>query len=245
MHFTVFAFSPIPDLVTARHNFALHGLADKEVTQVLFHQRKQRTGYSETLNWDQQAIASMSLVQHHDGDTRLIHYALPAQKEKQLLQLFLKAYHQASQLAGTAVFWQAESRQLPLLHFRFMKNSINDDRYWADIQSQQGYVDLCQWLTPTGGETPLLHDMAQRFYYPGMQNNTLETVWQAYLNQDYASISRYSDYQALNTYLLALKVFTLEGKLDTQDADNARQQLYQQLLAQETYADFIAHWEHL
>lgn len=237
MEFTVFAFSPIPDLVTARHNFSLEDLSDKDVAKVLYHQRKQRTGHSEVLTWDQQAIASISFVQHKAGKITYGNYVLGDYQEKELLLHFLQAYAETL----SAVFWQAKAIQLPLLKFRLMKHHLYSEDFAQALKSRDRLLDLCDWFSQDDNGHPSLDDIAQRFSLPGMQQHTIDTVWKAYLQKDSLGISCYSDYQALNTYVLALKAFELEGDVQPDESTQAQQSLREQL--QIKGSTFAAYWD--
>ena len=71
MRFSTFSVSVLPDIETARHNHNLDGLSDKDVGNVLFHQRKQRTGDSEVLPWHQLRIAAITCIDYNQGEVSL------------------------------------------------------------------------------------------------------------------------------------------------------------------------------
>ena len=219
MRFSVFAFSALPDLDTARKNFDLHDLNDKEVAKVLFHQRKQQTGHSETLNWDQLQIASVSLVHHLDGRVSLETCCLPAATEKAMIETFFKAFN----ASGRLIFWGGEDNSSALIDFRCMKRRISDRDYWQKrLSGQLMFDDLREMLAPAGSEVPSMDAFAKRFDYPGMCGMDNDGVWDAYLLEDFEQIARHSDYRALNSYLLALEVLSVRGELSFADADDAR-----------------------
>jgi len=244
MRFTVYAFSPIPDVATARKNFQLEDLSEKQVGKVLYHQRKQRTGHSEALNWDQLQIASVSLVHHSLDYLDMSSHTLGEMPESDLIHRVHNALGRSSQL----VSWNGASDALPLLHFRCMKHRISDAAYWQAIRDgQRVHVDLRETLLPQTAEAPSLASLARRFHYPGMLGEDVDSVWEAYLEGDYEAIARYSDYLALNTYLLALQVFSLRGEMSHADAARARLKLRQYLVdgspTPARYESFLAAWE--
>jgi predicted PolB exonuclease-like 3'-5' exonuclease len=243
MRFTVYAFSTVPDLETARKNFGLHDLSDKDVAKVLFHQRKQHTGHSESLNWDQQMIASVSLVKSSLDYVDMATYSLADSGESNLIDWFYKAMG----MSGRMVSWDGNTRSLPLLHFRCMKHRISNSAWWDGVTSgQQLHVDLRELIAPAGVEAPPLDAMARRFHFPGMLGASEDAVTDAYLANDFAEVTRYSDMQALNTYLLALEVLALRGEMSYADAARARLKLRAYL---ERHADkptpsaFLANWD--
>ena len=242
MLFTVFAFSPIPDVPTARRNFQLQDLSEKEVGKVLYHQRKQKTGHSEALNWDQLRIASVSMVHYSLDYLEMRSLTLGEMDEPGLITRFYNAR------VGTLVSWGGTSEALPLLHFRCMKHRISDATYWQAEKKGEGlHIDLREALLPGAAEAPGIESLARRFHYPGMLGADIDSVWEAYLQKDFAGVARYSDHLALNTYLLALQILALRGEMSYADAARARLKLRDYLInhaaAPARYADFLQAWE--
>lgn len=222
MRFTVFAFSTIPDIETARKNFQLEDLGDKEVAKVLFHQRKQRTGHSEKLNWDQLQIVSVTLATYAVDSVEIDTHTQLELPEPGLIE---KLYA-ALEVSGRLVSWNGNVDALPLLHFRCMKHQLAYPGYWrAARNGRQPHTDLRDRLAPSTTEVPPLDALARRFHYPGMLGQSMDTVWEAFLGDDWREIARFSDYRALNTYLLALDLMTLHGEMTQKDAARARAML--------------------
>jgi len=244
MRFTVFALSPIPDLDTARKNFRLDDLSDKDTAKVLYHQRKQHTGHSEALNWDQLKVAGISLVHYSLDYVEMGTHTLGGMSEADLLHKFYRALGRS----GQVVSWHGGVDALPLLHFRSMKHRISDAAYWQAVREGQSvHRDLRDTLVPSGVEVPSLEAFARRFHYPGMLGASVDRVWDAYLEEDFESIARHCDYQALNTYLLALQVFSLRGEMSYADAARARLKLRDYLEHhaeyRSRYRPFLGAWE--
>lgn len=242
MRFTVYAFSTIPDLETARRNFDLPDLSDKDVAKVLFHQRKQQTGHSEALNWDQLQIASISMVHCSTDGVSLESLGQPEYEEPQMIG----AFFQALERTGHLVSWGGETHWLPLLDFRCMKNGISDNGYWRARNSDpQQHIDIQALMAPAGIEIPPLDGLARRFDYPGMLGVTGDKVWDAHLAGQFDLSTTYSDYQALNAFLLALRVLALRGKLNASDVERAHNQLREHLnvsSASRCHKDFLENW---
>jgi len=243
MRFTVYAFSTIPDLETARRNFNLLDLCDKDVAKVLFHQRKQQTGHSEALNWDQLQIASISMVHCSADEVSLESFGLPEYEEPQMIGAFFEALAKSDQM----VSWGGERRWLPLLDFRCMKQGISDKGYWRTRKSDpEQHIDIQAMIAPAGVEVPPLDGFARRFDYPGMLRMNDDQVWDAYLAGQFSLISANSDYQALNAFLLALRVLALRGELSASDVDRAhielRTLLRDKSVSGSHYNDFLDNW---
>lgn len=245
MRFTVVAIAPIPDIPTARRNFDLDDLSEKDVGRVLFHRRKQATGHSEALTWDQLSIAGVSLVHYSLDYVDMGSHALGRLDEPQLIGKIFNSLANTGQL----VSWEGRNLEQPLLHFRCMKHRIGFAPYWEALrQGQQVHIDLSALLDIAPGTGPDLDGLAQRFHYPGMLGHDADGVWQAHLAGDYEGVRRYSDLRALNTYLLALEVLSLRGDMTHADAARARMKL-RDYLAQEApsrshFQDFIDAWSY-
>lgn len=220
MRFTVIAFTPVPDVETARRNLDLADLSDKDVAKVLHHHRKQATGHSEALTWDQQLIASVTLVQYSLDYVDIGSYSLDRHKEPELIDKVFKALGASGQL----VTWEGNRLERPLLHFRCMKHHVSDTAYWTAIHAneQQVHVDLQSDLFSDSVEMVGLDAFSRRFYYPGMLDSSLDRAWEGCLEKEFAEVRRYSDLRAFNTYLLALKVLGMRGDMTLADASRAR-----------------------
>lgn len=243
MQFTVFAFSPIPDVQTARQNFRLENLSDKDVAKVLYHQRKQKTGHSEALNWDQKRIASVSLVHYSLDYVEMSSFGMHELDEPDLIG---KVY-QALARTGLLVTWGGDKQAMPLLHFRCMQHRISQPAYWqARNAGQEIHIDLQGQFGADPLYDPNMNELASRFGYPGMLGMDEDKVWDAHLANDTDSVLQHSDHLALNTYLLSLELFSLNGRMSYADADRARMKLRDYLEKQGSpkgrFDQFLSAW---
>ncbi len=219
MHFTAFAISPIPDTETARKIHQLDDLDEKSVGKVLFHRRRQQAGTSERLRWNQQTIASLTLIRHSINAVRFESVSVADMEEREMLKNFFSVLSPYSRL----ISWGGNRHALPLIHMRSMKKNVVHPPYW-NTRGEGGdvHLDLAQWLSPTDQDRPTLDEISQQFFYPGLLGRTLDNVWDAYLEGDFKQVRAYSDYRAISTYLLALNVLGTTGELSGSDAVRAR-----------------------
>jgi len=226
MRFSVFALSSVPDTATARQLFGLDDLDDKSVSKVLFHRRKQQTGSSEILRWDQRAIAGLTLIQHSVDTVQLNSMNFATHSEEDMLHAFFKAVpHQ-----GRMVSWDGEDVGVPLLHFRTLKHAISYPAYWQAFSSGVDmHMDICGWLSPPSGDRPTLDETARKLGFPGQLNRTETSVMDAWLRGRHDEVQAYSDIKAINTYLLALRLFTVTGDMTGHDHGQARNRLLDEL----------------
>ena len=226
MRFSVFAISPVPDTQAARHLFGLHDLDEESVSKVLFHHRKQQTGSSEVLRWDQCAIASLTVIQHAGGDVRLDSMSLASDSERDMLDAFYRAARHVSHM----ISWDGARYGLPLIRFRSLRHAVSHPEYWQAVREQRDiHLDLRHWLSPSSDDLPALDETARRLGLPGLLETTEDAVIEAWLDGRDESARAFSELTALNTYLLALQVFAVTGELTGQDQAQVQDQLRAQL----------------
>jgi predicted PolB exonuclease-like 3'-5' exonuclease len=222
MHFAVFAIASVPDVATARRLFALDDLDDKSVAKVLFHQRKQQTGSDESLRWDQRAIAGISLIQHAVDDLQIETLNLPDQDERAMLE----AYCRLAQRNGCMVSWDAARTDLPLIRFRSLMHGLSCPAHrQAPPQGPDLQRVICDWLTPYAADRPGLDETARRLGYPGLLQHRDETLHRAWLQRRHDEFRTHSELAALNSYLLALRLFTTTGEMPADEGGRALERL--------------------
>ncbi|MBT8428563.1 MAG: hypothetical protein KJN79_01490, partial [Gammaproteobacteria bacterium] len=226
MRFSVFALSSVPDTATARQLFRLDDLDEKSVSKVLFHRRKQQAGSSEILRWDQRAIAGLTLIQHSADTMQLQSMSFATHSEEDMLHAFFKAVPQQ----GRMVSWKGDDGGVPLLHFRTLKHAISYPAYWQRVSSGEDiHMDICGWLSPPLGDRPTLDETSRKLGFPGLLNRTESSVMDAWLQGRHDEVQAYSDIKALNTYLLAMRLFTVTGDMTNHDHGQAKNRLLDEL----------------
>ncbi len=241
MRFSVFAISSVPDMQAARHLFGLHDLDEQSVSKVLLHHRKQQTGSSEVLRWDQCAIGSLTLIQHAGGDVRLDSMSLASANERDMLDAFYRAARHVSHM----ISWDGARYGLPLIHFRSLRHAVSYPEYWQAVREQRDiHLDLLHWLSPSTDDMPALDETARRLGLPGLLGTTEDAVTEAWLDGRHESAQVFSELSALNTYLLALRVFGATGELAGQDQAQIQDQLRAQLSGGKAQhrVDFLSAW---
>lgn len=240
MQFTAIGVAALPDIVTARGNFSLQDLSDEDVAKVLFHRRKQ-CGSGDTLGWDQLAFGAVSLVVISTDNAHIETLTLNDRPEHRLLDAIFHALQDSPPL----VTWGGTSSLLPLLQFRCLKHRRSAGGYWAAVeQGHRPHIDLQQeLLAGTHAETPSLDDLAQRLGLPGMLGRSDGTLWDRWLKGEHQALAEYSDYQAINTALLAPEIFHLKGGCSLAELE-AMQEMLTNVLAHtqpvERYRELLA-----
>ena len=241
MQFTVFALASVPDTDTTRQLFELHDLDDKSVSKVMFHRRKQQTGSSEILRWDQRAIASLTLIHHFPDRLAVDSMSLDSHSEQEMLQ----AFFDSALAQGPLLSWGGEALGLPLMHFRALKHMLPAPAYWQALNAgEQPHLDIRTWMSPDRSDLPELNAMSRKVGYPGLLGRTEDDVMDDWLSQRLDSALAFSDLSALNAYLLALRLFTVTGELGRDEHQQAQGRLHDHLQDQdaEHLTAFRAAW---
>jgi hypothetical protein len=241
MRFSVFALSSVPDTATTRHLFDLDDLDDKSVSKVLFHRRKQQTGSSEVLRWDQRAIASLTLIQHSVDNVHMESMSLSTHSEEDMLHAFFKAILRE----GRMVSWGGQQDGIPLIHFRALKHEVSYPAYWQSLKTRgEIHLDIRGWLSPPTGDLPGLDETARKLGFPGLLNKTENDVLDAWLKGRHDEVQAFSDMTALNTYLLALRLFSVTGEMTRHDHLRVKGRLRDELATRggEQLKKFFSAW---
>lgn len=237
MRFTAVGFSPLPDIETARHDLGLHDLSEKDVAKVLFHRRKQ-AGQGEQLGWEHSLLSVVSLIRMDERDVRIETLTLAEAGESAIIKEVLRAVKAASPL----VTWHPGF--MPLLQFRCLKHRRSAADYWMRLEDGLSpHVDLRTAFGTDG--TPSLDAMARSLRLPGMLGMQETQLWDRYLADDQLALASHADYQALNTALIGLEIFHLQGRISLNDLE-ARLEFLNELLnsppLEERFRAFCTHW---
>ncbi|MGB5614128.1 MAG: hypothetical protein WBM67_15895 [Sedimenticolaceae bacterium] len=241
MRFSVFALSSVPDTATTRQLFDLDDLDDKSVSKVLFHRRKQQTGSSEVLRWDQRAIASLTLIQHSVQNVNIESMNLSTHSEAEMLHAFFSAILRD----GRMVSWGGAEGGIPLVHFRALMHTVSCPAYWQSLKTRgEVHLDIRGWLSPPTGDSPGLDETARKLGFPGLGGRTENDVLDAWLKGRHDEVQAFSDVSALNTYLLALRLFSVTGELTRHDNVRVKDRLRDELTCRKDahLAEFLSGW---
>ena len=240
MRFAVFSIATAPDIESARRVHQLPSLDDVSVAKVLFHRRKQESG-GETLRWDQRAVAGITVVHHSIDSLQIQTLSSATASEPEMLQ----AYYAAELRNGRMVSWNGGQSDQALMRFRTLLHEVTFPAYWQALsESGDPHLDLCDWFAATGHERPGLDETARRLGYPGLAGLSEEALTEDWLNGDRSAVGAFTELAALNTYLLALRVFVVTGEISRHDSARVALRLREELRRQpgEHLARFMAAW---
>ncbi len=237
MRFCALALATVPDVHTARRTMDLHDLDDKSVAKVLFHRRKQQTGAGEQLRWDQQMIAALTVISYGPHGVDILAQDLSTHDEPTML----RTCRAATTAVDRTVSWGGRRFSLPLLRFR----SLLHDQPMAVDDNAGAHLDLESYLSPATDDRPKLDTTALKLGLPGLLGHRGDQLVDAWLAGRLADLRAYGVLRALNTFLLALRVFRARGDIDDAARESAARSLRAALSASPSAhdADFLANWE--
>ena len=99
-------------------------------------------------------------------------------------------------------------------------------------------------MCDSGTDRPTLDGIARKLGFPGMLNRSEQTAMDAWLLGAQDEVQAFSDISALNSYLLALRLFAVRGEISDQESAAALKQLKELLAAAAPayFSEFVSAW---
>lgn len=229
MNVLVFDIETIPDIEGGQRIFDLEGLDDKSTAKAMAHLQQQKTG-SDFLPLYLQKIVAISIVYRGMGDdmgnmVTVRSLGNTNSSESDLLNLF---FQEIAERTPTLVSWNGSAFDLPVIHYRTLRNNISAQGYWEKGDNnpsfkQNNYLsryherhtDLKDVLASfnCGATAPLDH-MSTLLGFPGKNGMDGSQVWGEYQSGNLEGIRNYCETDALNTYLVYLKYQLMRGEIN-------------------------------
>ncbi|MEH6455764.1 MAG: 3'-5' exonuclease [Cocleimonas sp.] len=232
MNVLVFNIETIPDIDGGQRINNLQGLDDKSTAKALFHLRKQQSGSSE-LPLYLQRIASISVVYRGMGDDMNHEVSVRSLGDKksteaELLTLF---FAEIKQRTPTLVSWNGSSFDLPVIHYRALKNNVSATSYWEKGNNDNDFrddnylsryhdrhTDLMDVLSSYNESLGApLNDIALMLGFPGKQTMDSSQIWKHYLQGSIDAIRNYGEIGVLNNYLVYLRFQLIRGEINLEE----------------------------
>lgn len=265
MNVLVFDIETIPDIESGHAIFDLQGLDDASTVKAMRHIHQQKTG-TDFLPLHLHKIIAISIVYRGMGDDMGNMVTVKSlgdtqSSEADLLRLF---FIEIEERTPTLISWNGSGFDLPVIHYRALKNSISAPAYWdtgannsafcddsADnylSQQSQRHTDLKDVLASYNhnASAPLDH-IAKLLGFPGKMGMDGSQVWDEYQAGKLVEIRNYCETDVLNTYLVYLRYQLMRSEINQDELekefnllrevlDNEGQQSRPHLL------DFSKHW---
>lgn len=252
----VFDIETIPDLDAGRRIYNLQGLSDDDTAKAMFHIRNQETGGSEFMRHHLHQIVAISVVFKSNDSVKVWSLGNEDSDEKEILQRFFDGI---DRYTPTLVSWNGSGFDLPVIHYRALKQGISAHRYWemgADDQSfkwnnyisryHMRHIDLMDLLA---GYQPRaaapLDQIATMLGFPGKMGMDGSKVFDAWMDGEITAIRDYCETDVLNTYLVYLRFELMRGNLTESAYENECRLLAHMLGESEKphLQEFLQHWQ--
>ena len=254
MNILVFNIETIPDIDSGQRVFDLQGLDQKSTSKALHHLHKQQTGKS-TLPLYLQKIVAISIIYRGMGDdmdreVSVESLGSKSSSEAELLRLWVEKIEERSPVL---VSWNGSSYDLPVVHYRLLKNQISAPKYWENSDNNylsryhEKHTDLMDVLASyrASAQAPL-DGVAKLLGFPG--NVTLDSaeMWDYYQARNLSGIRQHGEVDALNIYLVYLRYQFMRGEIDQSSLDDEYTLLREALKqsGREHLLQFSKDWAH-
>ena len=254
MHCFSFDIETIPDVEFGRRFWDLDGLSDDDVATAMLFKRQQAVG-NEFLPLHQHRIVAIS-VTYRTADTFKV-WSLGDEDadEAEIVQRFFDGIERYT---PDLVSWNGGGFDLPVLHYRALKNGIRAPRYWEMGEGDRDFkwnnylsrfhwrhvdlMDVIAGFQPRGRAS--LDQIAVMLGFPGKLGMSGDKVWDTFREGGIKKIRDYCETDVLNTWLVFLRFEFMRGNLDEKDLER-EYALVRTTLAKMDQAhlnDFLSAW---
>ncbi|MBT8066010.1 MAG: 3'-5' exonuclease [Gammaproteobacteria bacterium] len=229
MHCFSFDIETIPDVEFGRRFWDLDGLSDDDVATAMLFKRQQAVG-NEFLPLHQHRIVAIS-VTYRTADTFKV-WSLGDEDadEAEIVQRFFDGIERYT---PDLVSWNGGGFDLPVLHYRALKNGIRAPRYWEMGEGDRDFkwnnylsrfhwrhvdlMDVIAGFQPRGRAS--LDQIAVMLGFPGKLGMSGDKVWDTFREGGIKKIRDYCETDVLNTWLVFLRFEFMRGNLDEKDLE--------------------------
>lgn len=255
MNVLVFDIETVPDVDSGRKIYDIDGLADADVAEIMFTQRRRETnGESEFIRHHLQKIVAISVVLKNKDNFNVWSIGEEDADEKEIVQRFFDG---VERYTPTLVSWNGSGFDLPVLHYRGLLNKVQAPRYWDTGQDDNSFkwnnyisryherhTDLMDVLASYSFAKAPLDQVATMLGFPGKMGMSGDKVADCYFGGDLKSIRDYCETDVLNTYLVYLRFQLMRGQF-TEARYEKECDIVKEFLASENkkhFTEFLAAW---
>jgi predicted PolB exonuclease-like 3'-5' exonuclease len=239
MRCLVFDIETVPDVDLGRRLLNLEGISDEDVAKAMTFKHFQESG-SEFLPLYQHRIVAISVVLRMADTLKVWSLGDPEAGEAELIRRFFDGL---DQYTPDLVSWNGGGFDLPVLHYRALLHGVSSPTYWEIGDEDRSfrynnYLSRFHWrhidvMDVLSGFQPRaragLDAIAVMLGFPGKMGIKGDQVWPYYLEGRIGDIRNYCETDALNTYLVYLRLQHMRGVLDDtllgSETDRVRQLL--------------------
>ncbi len=254
MNCFAFDIETIPDVEFGRRMWNLEDLSDEDVATAMSFMRQQATG-SDFLPLHQHKVVAISVALRTGDSFKVWSLGDAGSDEADLVRRF---YDGIDRYSPDLVSWNGSGFDLPVLHYRALKNNVQAPRYWETGDGDRNFrynnylnryhwrhIDLMEVLSAFQGRGRASLDQAAVLLgFPGKLGMSGDKVWQTYLDGGIDNIRNYCETDVLNTYLIYLRFEFMRGNLDSQEIETEYRLVRSTLTSMDLphLNDFAAAW---
>ena len=254
MHVFAFDIETIPDVDFGKRMWDLGDLSDENVATAMTSMQQQKTG-SDFLPLHQHRVVAISVALRTGDSFKLWSLGDKDSDEADLVRRFFGGI---DRYTPDLISWNGSGFDLPVLHYRAVRNNIQAPRYWEMGDGDREFrfnnylnrfhwrhIDLMEVLSGFQGRgRASLDQAAVLFGFPGKLGMSGDKVWQTWLDGGIDDIRNYCETDVLNTYLIYLRFEFMRGNLDEKDIEREYQLVRSALASmnQPHLNEFAAAW---
>ncbi|MGB5332258.1 MAG: 3'-5' exonuclease [Woeseiaceae bacterium] len=254
MHCFSFDIETVPDIEFGRRFWDLDGISDDDVGKAMMFKQQQAVG-TDFLPLHQHRIVAISVTFRTADTFKVWSLGDEASDEAEIVQRFFDGIERYT---PDLVSWNGGGFDLPVLHYRALKNKIQAPRYWEMGDGDRDFkwnnylsrfhwrhVDLMDVLAgfqPRGRAS--LDQMAVMLGFPGKLGMSGDKVWSTFQQGGIKKIRDYCETDVLNTWLVYLRFEFMRGNLDEKDLQREYELVRSTLekVNHEHLNEFLAAW---
>ena len=254
MHCFSFDIETIPDVDFGRQQMGLDGLSDEDVATAMYFKRQQAVGH-DFLPLHQHRVVAISVALRTADSFKVWTLGDEDSDEAEIVRRFFDGI---ARYTPDLVSWNGGGFDLPVLHYRSLKNGIQAPRYWETGESDRdfkwnNYLSRYHWrhtdlMDVLANYNPRanakLDEIASMLGFPGKLGMDGSKVWDSYLAGGIREIRNYCETDVLNTWLVYLRFEYMRGNLDDKDLEREFALVRSALesMNQAHLNDFLAAW---
>ena len=229
MHCFSFDIETIPDVDFGRQQMGLDDLSDEDVATAMYFKRQQAVGH-DFLPLHQHRVVAISVALRTADSFKVWTLGDEDSDEAEIVRRFFDGI---ARYTPDLVSWNGGGFDLPVLHYRSLKNGIQAPRYWETGESDRdfkwnNYLSRYHWrhtdlmdvlanFNPRANAK--LDEIASMLGFPGKLGMDGSKVWDSYLQGGIREIRDYCETDVLNTWLVYLRFEYMRGILDDKDLE--------------------------
>jgi 3'-5' exonuclease len=229
MHCFSFDIETIPDVDFGRRQMGLDDLSDEDIATAMYFKRQQAVGH-DFLPLHQHRIVAISVALRTADSFKVWTLGDEDSDEAEIVRRFFDGI---ARYTPDLVSWNGGGFDLPVLHYRSLKNGIQAPRYWENGESDRdfkwnNYLSRYHWrhtdlMDVLANFNPRaiakLDEIASMLGFPGKLGMDGSKVWDTYLQGGIREIRDYCETDVLNTWLVYLRFEYMRGNLDDKDLE--------------------------